>query len=85
MSQESFTIVDEGVTTNVYAAGRWLNVWWKYCESPDDMITIELEFETDDGMTTERFQTGEMSYEELLVNMLDRVTHYCTEAGIYNG
>ena len=86
MSKESFTIEDEDVNTNKYAELRWLNVWWKDdVEGPDDMITIELEFETHAGMVTERFQTGEFDYEELLVTMLDSITHYCTEVGIYAG
>ena len=85
MCKESFTIEDEDVNTNEYA-DRWVNVWWVgYVEGPDDTIIIELEFETHTGTTAESFQSGEFDYDELLITMIDRVTHYCTEVGLYNG
>jgi len=85
MCKESFTIEDEDINTNRYAELRWMNVWWKDCEGPDDMITIELEFETHAGMETERFQTGEFDYGELLTTMLDSITERLTKVGMYDG
>jgi len=86
MSEESFRIEDDEVHTNKYAIDRWVDVTWiEDVEGPDDMITIELEFETHLGKSHERFQTGECDYKELLVTILDRVTYHCDEVGIYAG